>query len=46
MIARLRTYLARRAAIRALEDDRRIREMLIGKPFAKRRAAQLKGRSA
>ncbi len=42
MIRSLKRILARRAAIRALEDDRRVREALVGKPFAKRRQAQLR----
>jgi hypothetical protein len=49
MIARIRHYFARLGAQREwnrkLEDDRRVREAMIGRPYAKRRASQLNAQS-
>lgn len=48
MIARIKAAIARRRvrqiARRALADDVAIRRVMVGIPFEKRRAAQLKGR--
>lgn len=43
ILARIKAARLRREHLRRLEDDRRVREMLIGRPFAKRRKAAIKG---